>query len=301
LVLGGAFFFLAYQNYRVTGDPLQLPYTAADKPYKMASIFLWEPLKPEPVYHHQVMRTYWADWQVKAYRDARQDLIAAFSEKLGSIYAFFFGYWPWLVPLLVWPYRLKSREEKLIVVILFAFVIAVFPMYILYPHYAAPVAACLYARFLWSIKRFWDWRPGGKPIGFAIGVFSVSLMVGGFLITCVVDLVQHGYQVPAFAVERPAIMNDLRKRSGTHLVLVRYKPNHSFHDEWVYNGANIDASPVLWAREMGPAEDRPLIEYYKGRQIWLLEADETPPKLIPYPAATVKYGALYREPSRGPN
>jgi hypothetical protein len=56
------------------------------------------------------------------------------------------------------------------------------------------------------------------------------------------------------------------------------------HDEWIENAANIDASPIVWAYEMGPAQDRPLIEYYRDRQVWLLEPDQSPPKLTPYNA-----------------
>jgi len=52
----------------------------------------------------------------------------------------------------------------------------------------------------------------------------------------------------------------------------------------VYNGANIDKSKVVWARDMGAAENEELIHYYKDRRAWLLEADETPPRLAPYSA-----------------
>jgi len=52
--------------------------------------------------------------------------------------------------------------------------------------------------------------------------------------------------------------------------------------EWVYNGADIDDQKVVWAQDMGPAENEELIRYYKHRDVWLLEADDQPPKLDPY-------------------
>ena len=55
--------------------------------------------------------------------------------------------------------------------------------------------------------------------------------------------------------------------------------------EWVYNGANIGEHRVVWANDMGPAQNEELIRYYKDRHAWLLEADAQPPKLLPYAVA----------------
>ena len=58
--------------------------------------------------------------------------------------------------------------------------------------------------------------------------------------------------------------------------------------EWIHDDADIDHSPVVWAIDLGPEEDRKLIAYYKDRKVWLIEPDEKPPKLIPY--ASVENG-----------
>jgi hypothetical protein len=63
---------------------------------------------------------------------------------------------------------------------------------------------------------------------------------------------------------------------------VRYDTNHDPRIEWVYNEANIDASRIVWARDMGAAGNREIIQYYQDRVVWLLEPDRSPPKLSPY-------------------
>jgi len=65
---------------------------------------------------------------------------------------------------------------------------------------------------------------------------------------------------------------------------VRYKPNHDALVEWVYDAADIDNQKVVWARDMSAAENAELMRYYKHRQVWLLEADQEPPKLSLYAA-----------------
>jgi hypothetical protein len=83
-------------------------------------------------------------------------------------------------------------------------------------------------------------------------------------------------------IQRAQILAALREQGGRHLVIVRYAPDHSPHDEWVYNDADIDGSPVVWARDLGPEQNQRLLEYYAHRRVWLLEPDVASPELVPY-------------------
>jgi hypothetical protein len=81
---------------------------------------------------------------------------------------------------------------------------------------------------------------------------------------------------------RLAIAQTLAHTPGKHLIMVRYTEDHNVHDEWVYNGADIDASKILWAREIDPEQDAKLFAYFKDRRIWLVTPDTDNTYLEPY-------------------
>ncbi len=80
---------------------------------------------------------------------------------------------------------------------------------------------------------------------------------------------------------RIAVNQALAAHPGQQLVIVRYAPQHLFEDEWVYNQADVDATRVVWARDLAD-ENAKLLSYYPGRTAWLLEPDAQPPRLTPY-------------------
>lgn len=83
--------------------------------------------------------------------------------------------------------------------------------------------------------------------------------------------------------ERAAMLAKLRQFPGRQLVFVRHNSIHSnSFSMWIYNRADLDAAKVVWAHDMGPAENEELIKYFKQRHAWLLDADDDPPKLVPY-------------------
>jgi hypothetical protein len=66
-------------------------------------------------------------------------------------------------------------------------------------------------------------------------------------------------------------------------VIVRYSPKHYSHAEWVYNRADIDDSKIVWARDIPGVDLAPLLAYFRGRHVWIIDADNQSPEPRPYP------------------
>jgi hypothetical protein len=128
------------------------------------------------------------------------------------------------------------------------------------------------------------WRPNAWPVGLALAVLLIALIPIQFG-RDVWKLFADGEYASPMAQPYRDMVRQLEALPGRQLVLVRYAPNHDVIQEWVYNRADIDAARIVWAREMSPSEDAPLIQYFRGRSVWLLEPDQSPPRLTPYQAA----------------
>jgi len=83
-------------------------------------------------------------------------------------------------------------------------------------------------------------------------------------------------------IQRARILSDLEHRHGKHLVLVHYGPRENPWQEWVYNNADIDASNVIWARDMGYLKNQELLRRYPDRHVWYVEHTNGIGELIPY-------------------
>jgi len=289
-----------FNNYRVTGDALTLPYQIYARQYEMASIFMFMPLNPEPAYRHAVLRRMWADTIAGQWRGARARPIALLFGKLYVFDNFFFPLWALWIPVLLWPYDLDTSQERATVFLLLVFLLMIAPLIAVLPHYAGAFSGIFYVRLVHSLTRLRGWRPWGKPVGQALGFLLIGLLVVTFC-NAVSGLMRNGRERLAFAPGRDSIsvalalrdasfgsarhsvMRTLEQQPGRQLVMVRYAPGHDPQDEWVYNRADIDASKVVWAREMSSEQDRPFLEYFRNRKVWLLEPDRSPPKLNPYP------------------
>ncbi len=160
-----------------------------------------------------------------------------------------------------------------------------------YAHYIAPVSGLIMAIVLQGMRYLRVWRWHGQPAGqflvrasMAICVLLTVLRVGAKPMHLPLD--------PEWPLmwccagpgnlDRAQILGQLKGYPGGQLAIVRYQSDHDYHQEWVYNEADIDTAKVVWVRDMGPAQNEDLIRYFKDRRVWLVEPDESPPKLSAY-------------------
>jgi hypothetical protein len=236
------------------------------------------------------MKEFYLEWELSQYRFAREHPVKLAMEKAGEFVSFFLG------PLLLMPIvalllarrgksfrgsTKPSRARLLPLLCVLPTVGMALPIYF-QPHYAAPLTGALYAMAMMAMHhlRLWQWRsrPVGRQMVRAVPVLAVAILV---LHTSVL-LGQHGLSTPRRDFGRTAILAQLQGYSGGQLVVVQYTPSHNIHNEWVYNDADIDTAKVVWASDMGASANEELIRYFQDRRVWLLEADEQPPKLLPY-------------------
>jgi hypothetical protein len=297
IVLTLAGLAMGYYFWRVTGSPVRMPYQVNRATYATAPIFLWQTPRPEPVYHHPVMREFYSRFEQATYEEGVQTISGLILAKLAFVipfFAFYFGP-ALLLPVLMFPRVLCDRRIRFLVaagaVVLLALAIEVFFL----PHYGAPLTALNLALVVQALRHLRVWRWDGQPSGVSLvrilplvcaAALAIRLIAPGSGLPLTETKVWWMKLAPSErGLERARLLARLELLPGQHLVIVRYRPEHDPRAqlEWVYNAADIDRAKVIWAREMGDTEDARLLQYYRNRRIWLIEPDRQPVQLQSYP------------------
>ncbi len=288
---------MGYYCWRVTGDPFGMPYQAEQQQYAVAPYMLWQPLRPQPVYHHEVVKRLYAGQAVLGYEFFRSP--AGVLAKLLWTWCFYLG--PALMlPLLmlagILPYgfswRQINRQAGFLLLTLGVALLGLGMETFYAPHYMSPSTSLILALVLLAMRHLRQWRWRDKPSGLFLTRAILAVCVLLFIVRATAgplfgdESYAHAwYQRGPVTFGRAAMLKRLEQLPGNQLVLVRYKSGHILFAEWVYNDADINAARVVWAREMSPPENAALVAYFGDRRVWLLEADQNPPALMPYSIA----------------
>ena len=274
---------LGFYNFRVTGNALKLPFTEHHEQYCTFPVFLWQHPRPAPGWTHPVLEEFHNGWELNLY--ARHfpwpGLASHTGLKLLRLWAFFIG--PLLtLPLALGPGGSKGRGLALAAggLVLAGCLLCVRVS----PHYFAPAAPLVFLLVASGLRRLhhlsFRSRPAGA--GLALALFAAAWVRAATALS----LPERGNtSVSRFMRYRADLEQELRKAGGGHLVVVRYGPRHSVQNEWVYNAADVDAAPVVWARARNETDDEALRQYFRDRRAWRLTVDEDAgrPEPIPWP------------------
>ena len=262
-VTAPAVFLSALHNRAVTGSLFEMPYQLSRRQYGVPTTFVWQapPVQP-PGLNARQLAMY--RWQLDLHRRAATSL-SYNAGRLETMWRFYVG-WGLTVPILLAALRwrkagIASTAAILAGAIAWAILYPTTP-----PHYLAPFAGGFLLLAIESCR----WV---APL--AVG----RLLVGRFLVAAGI-MWSLGVSTPTFWARGPdeqsraRLARELDARPGDDLVFVRYNPSHNVHHrEWVYNQADVDSSSIVWANDLGPVANRALIQYYPGRNVWLVEPD----------------------------
>jgi hypothetical protein len=289
---------MGYYDYRAFGNPVTLPYTVNRAEYAIAPYFVWQSQRPEPLYHHKVIREFYYREELDNFRKIHSlsGFVPQTLAKTARGVLFYSGI-ALLVPLIMVRRVFLDRRIRFLIWCVLILMAGQLGEIFLIPHYLAPFTAAFYAIGLQAMRHLRLWNPGEQPVGRALVRLTVTL--------CFVLAGMRLYAEPlhlalpiwpsTWASEwygsdsragtaRAQIETRLEQMPGRQLVIVSYSPDHNPPDEWVYNAADIDNSKVIWAREMDESENLELIHYYKDRTVWLVQPDSKPAKVSLYPS-----------------
>jgi hypothetical protein len=272
---------IAFQNWRVTGDPFLLPYTEHARQYIAAPAFIWQKMRPEILYLDPFLQMNYAKYEAEF---VSGPFLARLLAKLGEVWLFFLGPALTLPFLFDPPLRRDPRLRYLWPILAFA-AVPVLVERSFFAHYLAPFTAVFLVLIVAALRHLWSERPA---------------LAGGLItIVCIATCSATGlaimqrynytfYSPPDWCChesrpwERSFVISRLEALPEKQLLIVRYAM-HQPLPAWVYNPADIDASKVVFARDFGPCGNQELLHYYGDRRKWLLWVDGFEYKLMPYP------------------
>ncbi len=306
LVLTIAGSAMGYYFWRVTGSPFRMPQEIERESFAVAPYFLWESTRPVPVYRQAALRHFYLHNELSFYEQGRTFLGLAGIEivRFADMWLFYLGpalTLPLLLVLPTLPFGLRwaafNPSARFLIAAAAVSIAGLAVEVFFFPHYAAPMTGLVLALVIQAMRQVRGWRWHGRPTGrfVARAVPVVCLLMLAVRVGAV------PLHIPITPTWPPTAYNSLPSYSswvkvqtqlesypGKQLVLVRYSPREESSAGFVYNGADIAHAKVIWAWDMGPAENEKLIQYYKNRDVWLLGPSQNPPRLMPYTASVAR-------------
>jgi hypothetical protein len=281
VILLAAALAMGYYNHQVTGSAFTMPYQVNQSTYGRAPLFLWQKPRPEPVYHHELMRDFYASY-LRTFQNERT-IMGLWNRSLDLIFLLWLAFLGAALStsLIAFPFARRDHRLRYPLRIGGFFMLALWVETWMQAHYFAPAVALIFVAILQCMRHLARWRWRQSYFGGAL-VRAILAICFGTALLKLIAIPTHLWgraTWPPGSVNRSYILQKLQSSPGEQLVIVQYDKNHNPANEWVYNSADIDHSKVVWARDMGDAGNKELLQYFNHRKIWLLRSDQSPPRL----------------------
>jgi hypothetical protein len=272
----------ALHDRAVTGSYTTTPYQLSQQLYGTPQTFLWQAPIQEPPLRAKELRDMYA-WQRNQKDRTSTHPLRNYRAILVHAWAFFVSVW-YYIPIALLPFLWKDHQvlAAAAMIVLAIAASGLYPFF--FPHYVAAYACLFFFLVMRGLMLLFDWKPRGLALGRLLGVFLIAgcLVMGLRIVPFKTVLGRVPIPPPRF---RKQLSERLLRLGGRHVVFVKYGAHHDFHDEWVYNTADVDGSPIVWCRAMGPEDDLEVARYYAGRRTWLVEVDTENAQIFSYQPA----------------
>ena len=266
-------FMLTY-NARVTGDALQMPYMEHERQYSNVPIWIFERKNNTHLVNHPTAEftRYYENYQetspwrsVRAFAKSELDRVVDIKRFLT----------PGLTLILLVAALTAGMGRSLLLPLTGSAIVLLGSLGTswYFPHYIAPMIApwtillTAGAYGLWRLNKDRQ-RTGPVLVSVIFGAVAVSALLAPVRL-----ITERNSEYSRWYMTRDSVERALEQKGGKHIVLVQYGPEHNFDEEWVYNGANIEEAPVIWARSLTPEKNARFMEYFGDRTVWEARVD----------------------------
>jgi hypothetical protein len=310
---------MGYQYYRVTGNAFTMPYSVHHEQYYPTPLFIFQPINKSAIKGNARIRRIYDTYtsppilgnllKIEGLPDSLY-----LSPFYGIVYLvtalplFFFS--PMLtillfavLPLLIW----RSRWLLLITVtIVFTFACMCLGIWWDQYHYAAPLTSCFFLLITEGFRQFYVVSKKGTKrrfvfftlLGLTIGSFifiqmfsyeqpqmnedfsNQKTMISEHLVANEPLQVKIPTRATFFKVEFEDVIEKLPNK---YIAIVTYNSGYDFHDEIVYNKADIENSKLIWAHNLGSEKNKLLIDYYNDRKVVWIKLLDSQVQINPVP------------------
>jgi len=269
-------------NKAVTGDSRTFPYVLYSRTYSSVPVLVWNKLGPPIQFSSRMLAGFDQRWLGGLYIKKRtaSGFFKIMTMDSIRLFLFFFGY-PLAFPSLAVMVLMACRRK-----ISWRFILATFIVlgtcaaltYRAKAHYYAPLTCLVVFIVTYGLRCLSVSFPKGRLGAAVVALLMTFQLILNILVTPVAPakmslgrIVKPPQINQALLFTREELKDFLLRKKGQHLVFIYYPRLYFVNREWVYNDADIDRSPIVWARNLGAEKNAELLRYFKGRHVWYVK------------------------------